>query len=97
MKQRNDNAADTTDDTTTMDDTTSDDAPAVNNNDADTTDDTTTTEQSTTEETAQPSARRSVFCGQCQRNRFAIDCSNNLCGSCCQLYGRLSCVRHNCV
>jgi len=57
-----------------------------------------TTEDSTTEDfDAQwPAPPSSVFCGQCQTNRFAVDCTNGLCGRCCQLHGRVSCARHNC-
>ena len=58
-----------------------------------------TSDNDTSEDTTDShtsAAPRSVFCGHCQRNRYALDCSNELCGRCCQLYGEDSCTRHNC-
>jgi len=90
---------DTTEDTTThQNDSSSEDAAQEEDATEETTDD--STEGDTTEETvARPpqASRQSVFCGQCQKNRFAIDCSNIMCGACCQLYGYDDCARHNCV
>eukprot|EP00985_Skeletonema_marinoi_P002701 scaffold1113_cov76-Skeletonema_marinoi.AAC.1 len=98
QQQANDN--DTTEDDTT-DDTTSDDdvvQQQANNNDTteDTTDDTTEDTTDDTESAGNSPVVQSIFCGQCQRNKFAVDCSNSMCGRCCQIYGSLSCNRHYC-
>ena len=83
---------DTLDDTTgdtTEDDTTSDDDNNTNEDDTtDTTDD--------TESVGNATAVQSVFCIGCQKNKFAVDCSNKMCGRCCGLYGQFSCSRHYC-
>jgi fido (protein-threonine AMPylation protein) len=93
----------TTEDDTTRDDTTTsddNDTQQVDNNtteDSTTEDDTTNTEDDTTESVEPTIPRqRSRFCGHCHRNKFAVDCSNEFCGRCCQLYGSDHCVRHNC-
>ena len=97
--QQNDyeTAEDTTDETT-EDDTTSDDDNNAQQDGDDTTEDSTTEDDTTDDtESVQPAVQpRSRFCGHCQRNKFAVDCSNEFCGRCCQLYGSSHCVRHNC-
>lgn len=76
---------DTTEDTTSVDN-------YVQQEDIDTTEDTT---EDTTVVDAIISQSSSRFCGQCNTNKFAVDCSNSLCGRCCQIYGSGMCVRHN--
>jgi len=91
---------DTTEDDTTDDTTSDDDVVQQQANNNDTTEDTTgdTTEDTTddTESVGNSPVVQSIFCGQCQRNKFAVDCSNSMCGRCCQIYGSLSCNRHYC-
>jgi len=84
---------DATEDNTTLEDIVSSDNLLGNIAHDDTTEDTSTGEDTVLDQT---NYIQSVYCGQCQRNRFAIDCSNRLCGACCQFYGEISCHRHNC-
>mmetsp|Transcript_22461 Transcript_22461/g.47287 ORF Transcript_22461/g.47287 Transcript_22461/m.47287 type:complete len:609 (+) Transcript_22461:88-1914(+) len=101
---QDDTTEDVTEDTTTVDDTTNDDNDDVQeDNTEDTTEDATedTTEDSDdisdggTATEQQQTTHQTIWCGHCQKNRFALDCSNGMCGSCCQLYGTGSCDRHN--
>lgn len=56
------------------------------------TDDTTTSEDTVSQSQG---SSTSPFCWRCERNRFAVDCVNQLCGRCCQLNGFINCPRHN--
>eukprot|EP00986_Skeletonema_menzelii_P005987 scaffold2258_cov144-Skeletonema_menzelii.AAC.16 len=103
VQQQQDNN-DTTEDSTT-EDTTDDDVVQQqhDNNDTtedstteDTTDDTNTEDTSDDTEPADNAPVQSNFCCHCRRNKFAVDCSNSMCGRCCQVYGQLGCSRHYC-
>lgn len=99
VQQNNNDTTDDTTEDTTSDDTTSDDDVGqhqVDNNDTtdDSTDDTTDTTDDT--ETADNTPAVQIFCAQCQRNKYAVDCSNSMCGRCCQIYGQYNCSRHYC-
>jgi fido (protein-threonine AMPylation protein) len=90
----NDDSNDATEDTT-IDLAESDDDVAASPPHYDTTNDT-TSEEDTCTTSHQTTHTPSVYCGHCGRNRFAVDCSNRMCGCCCQFYGEDSCYRHNC-
>lgn len=94
----NDTTEDTTDDTT--EDSVDNGQQQADDSDTteDTTDDTTDDTADTTDDTESTdnAPAPSIFCTNCQRNKFAADCTNKMCGRCCQVHGQYNCRRHYC-